>query len=150
MDASTATPLQEIVRRESLSLLAYVRDAYPWTSRVGDPALARLRQLVGEHERALGTLVRLLARNRVPPPFTGSFPTGFTTVNFLALSHVLPRLVESERRSLALLEAEAPRVSGEEPRAAVAQFLAAKRDHLARLEALNAPAPASAPAPAAS
>ncbi len=138
MDAPTAALLQEVVRRESLSLLSYVGDAFPWTAKGGDAALAELRRVVEGHRRAVAALGRLLVRHRVPPPFTGSYPSGFTTVNFLALSHILPRLVASERGSLTLTEAEAEQASDPEARAALSDFLAAKRDHLARLEALGA------------
>ena len=150
MDAPTAALLQEVVRRERLSLLTYVGDAFPWTARGGNAALAQLRQIFAEHNRAVTVLGRILERRRVPLTFIGSFPSGFTAINFLALSHVLPRLIEAEGKALALLEAETLRATDSEARAAVEQFLAGKRDLLARLEALISAPPASAPTPAAS
>jgi hypothetical protein len=149
MDGPTAVLVQEIVRRESLSLLAYVRDAFPWATKAGGAALVGLRQIVAEHDRAVVALVKQLTRRRVAPASIGSYPSGFTSYNFLSLSHLLPQLVRTERESLARLEADAPRVADSELRHAVDQFLAGKRDRLARLEALTAP-PASAPTPAAS
>jgi hypothetical protein len=150
VEPSTAALLQEIVRRESLSLLSYVGDAFPWTSRGGDAALAQLRQIVAEHKAAVSALGQRMVRWRVSPGFIGSFPSGFTSINFLAFSHVLPRLVDTERKSLAQLEAEVPLVADAEARAAVQQFLNAKRGHLARLEALMSVPPATTPTQAAS
>jgi hypothetical protein len=150
MDLPTAVLLHEVVRRESLSLLAYVGDAFPWTARGGDAALAQLRQIVSEHNRAVTVLGKFLARHRMPPGAIGSFPSSFTTINFVALSYLLPRLIESEARSLALLESDATRVSDPEARAALDQFLTGKRDRSARLRSLAPAPPASAPTPAAS
>ncbi len=150
MDLPTATLLQEIVRRESLSLLSYVGDAFPWTAKGGDAALAQLRHIVAEHKQGVIALGKLLTRHRLPRPFTGSFPSSFTTINFLSLNYILARLIESERSSLPSLEAEVAQVSDAEIRTALEQFLAGKRDHLTRLEALASPPSTSAPTPAAS
>lgn len=150
MDRSTAALLQELVRRESLSLLSYVGDAFPWTASGGDVALAQLRQVVDGHKKAVADLLKALTHKRLAPPFIGSFPSGFTSINFLAFSYVVPRLIDSERKSLALLEAEVPLVTDPDLRAAVEQFLAAKRDHLSRLEAMPAGAPSTVVSQAAS
>jgi hypothetical protein len=150
MDRPTTSLLQELVRRESLSLLSYVGDAFPWTARGDDAALAQMRQIVAEHKQAVSTLIRKLIRLQMPLPFIGSFPSGFTSVNFLALGHVLPRLVDSERKSFAQLLAELPLLTDADARTAAEQFLSVKRDHLTRLEALTAAPPASAPTTAAS
>jgi hypothetical protein len=150
MDAAAADLLQEIVRAESLSLLAYVGDAFPWTAKGGDATLAKLRQIVTEHNREVTALGKLLARHRMAPPSLGSYPTSFTSINFLALSYILERLIVSERASVSLLEKEIARVVDTEARAALDHFLAAKRDHLARLEALASAPSAIAPTPAAS
>jgi hypothetical protein len=150
MDATTAAALQEILRRESLSLLSYVGDAYPWTARGGDAALARLRQVVADHKRALVALGRFATRHRVALSYLGSYPSSFTTANFLALDHLLPRLIDSERSSLEQLQAETELAADGEARTVLEQFLAAKRSQLARLELLASPSPASARTPAAS
>jgi hypothetical protein len=150
MDSPTIALLQEIIRRESLSLLSYVGDAFPWTARGGDVALGQLRNIVADHKRAVSTLGQFLVKQRAAPPYVGSYPSGFTTVNFLALSHVLPRLIDTERKSLAQLEAEVHLLTDESARSAVGQLVNAKRDHLVRLEALASPAPVTATTPVAS
>jgi hypothetical protein len=150
MDVSTAKLLQEVVRRERLSLLSYVGDAFPWTARGRAAVLAQFRQIVVEHNRAVTVLGRLLERHRASPPFIGSFPSGFTAINFLGLDYIQSRVVEAERKSLSLLEAEVALVADAEVRAALEHFLAIKRDLLARLEALTSAPSTSAPTPAAS
>jgi hypothetical protein len=150
MEQSTTLLLQELIRRESLSLLSYVGDAFPWNGRGGDAALAQLQQIVHEHRQAVSTLIGKLLRLRLPLPFIGSFRSGFTAVNFLALGHVLPRLVDTERKSLAQLEAELPLVADGDARAAVEQFLSVKRDHLTRLETIISGPTVTTPTQAAS
>ena len=48
IDARTQAVLQALLRRDSLSLLRYLRDAYPWHTLEGRDTVARLRQLADE------------------------------------------------------------------------------------------------------
>src|SRR5271165_6937469 len=104
MDPRTQALLQQAFRRESLSMLRYVGEAYPWVG-VGDgAALKRLRDVEAEDRAATTGLGRFLFRRHISPSFTGSFPSGFMTINFLSLDHLLPRLVADQRRAVADLE----------------------------------------------
>ena len=51
IDARALALLQDVLRRESRSLLQYVREAFPWTTPEERELLAKLRQLTDE-ERA--------------------------------------------------------------------------------------------------
>jgi hypothetical protein len=139
--------LQDIVRRETRSVLMYVGDAFPWTTSRGEPTLVRLRRLVTEEGRAIAALGQYLVRLHLPPPYTASYPSNFTTINFLALDYVLPRLVDFERSSLADLERDLSRITDAGARAEVEKLAAVKRLHLAELQELAAaqqPQPAGA------
>src|SRR5437870_2494 len=103
MNAQTIGLLQEIVRRESRSLLTYVGEAFPWTKSRGADALAWLKQIVASHNEAVVKLGRYLTKLRQPIGYLGSYPSNFTTLNFLSLDHILPKLIESERAGLAAL-----------------------------------------------
>jgi hypothetical protein len=147
IDTTTQALLQEIVRRESRSVLMYVGDAFPWTTSRGEETLERLRRLVTAERGAIAALGQYLVRRHLPPPYTASYPSNFTTINFLALDYLLPRLVEHERRSLADLERDLPRIADAEARAEVDKLAAVKRRHLAELQELAAaqqPQPAGA------
>jgi hypothetical protein len=147
IDTTTQALLQEIVRRESRSVLIYVGAAFPWTTSRGEETLVRLRRLIADEGRAIAALGQYLVRRHLPPPYTASYPSSFTTINFLALDYVLPRLVEDERRSLTDLERDLPRITDAEARAEVDKLAAVKRRHLAELQALAAaqqPQPAGA------
>jgi len=150
IDPRTRALLQEAVRRANLSLLNYVGDAFPWTTAEGGAALYELRRIVAEDREAAAALGRFLARKRIPPPFIGSYPMAFTTINFIGLDYLLPRLVAAQREEIAALERDRAAATDAEARAEWDKLLAAKRRGLAALERLTSPGPApSAPAPTA-
>ncbi len=130
--------VQEIVRRESLSMLNYVGDAFPWTTSRGVPALARLQELVQAHRAAVGELGTFLTRKRMPVGYIGSYPTNYTTINFLSLDYLLPRLAADEARGVAVLEQNLAAISDPETQAQVKKLLAVKRQHQQVLELLAA------------
>ncbi len=136
IDPHTQTLLQNILRRESRSVLLYVAEAYPWTTSTQTKTLTDLQQLIAEEREAVAVLGRFLVRQRVPLPFLPSFPSDFTTINFLALDFILPRLIEEERRSLANLERDLSSLKDPAARNEVEKLLAVKRRHLPRLEEL--------------
>jgi hypothetical protein len=144
MDAQTRESLQQIVRQENLSLLSYVRQAYPWTTAERSAALNRLQGLLDAEHQALAALGQYMTRRHVPVPVHVSFPVNFTTVNFLGLEYLIPRLVEEERQTITDLERDLPGLTDLESRVRVEQILVLKRRHLTELEALRTPQPVSA------
>jgi hypothetical protein len=139
VDEQTQALLQEVLRRESRSLLMYVGDAYPWTTSGGEPALAALRQLVRAEAGAVAALGRFMARHGITPAPVGAYPVHFTNYNFIALQYLLPHLIDAERAGITALEADLAAVKDPGAKAAVEQLLAAKRTHLAGLERLASP-----------
>jgi hypothetical protein len=143
MDSQTYAILQEIVRRESRSLPAYIADAYPWTTAAGGQALATMYEAIQDETEAVSALGRYLMRQRAPLPFLGSFPVSFTSSNFVALEYLLPRLVQAEKELIAALEADLRRLGPGDARTQVEALLVVKRRVLAALAGLLAPAAAS-------
>lgn len=136
MESHTQTLLQDILRRESRSALLYTGEAYPWTTVSEETALASLRQIIAAERDAVTRLGQFLVRQRIPLPYLPPFPTSFTTINFLALDYLLPRLIEHERQSIAELEVDLHAVKEPAARAEVEKLLAMKRRHLPQMEAL--------------
>jgi hypothetical protein len=136
LNPETVALVQAIVRRESLSMLSYIGDAFPWTTSRGVPALARLQELVVSHREAVGEIGRFLTRKRTPVGFIGSYPTSFTTINFLSLDYMLPRLVNDEKRGIAELELDLQQIADEETKQQVEKLLKTKRATLEALELL--------------
>jgi hypothetical protein len=139
IDPQSQALLQQTFRRESLSMLRYVGEAFPWTTADGGPALQRVRDIEAEDREATASLGRFLFRRHIAPSYTGSYPSNFTTINFLALGYLLPRIIDGQRKALADLERDTAAVTDADARAELEKLLAVKREHLAELEALNVP-----------
>ena len=136
IDAHSQKVLQDILCRESRSVLIYVAEAYPWTSSTEEKTLADVQQLIAEEREAVASLGRFLVRHRIPLPYLPPYPAHFTTINFLALDFLLPRLLEHERRSISDLERDLPAIKDPAVHAEVEKLLTLKRRHLPRLEEL--------------
>ena len=136
IDSHTQIVLQDILRRESRSVLRYVSEAFPWINSTEEKSLAALQRLIAAERDAVVRLGQFLVRHRVTLPFLPSYPASFTTINFLALDYVLPLLVEHERHSIADLERDLTALKDQFARAEVEKLLAVKQRHLPELEAL--------------
>lgn len=143
IDPHSQTLLQDILRRESRSVLIYVAEAYPWTNSMRTKSLTALQHLIADEREAVANLGRFLVRQRIPLPFLPSYPAHFTTLNFLALDFILPRLTEYERQSIAELERDLASVKSPVARIEVEKLLALKRKHLPQLEELACEQPQS-------
>ncbi len=138
IDSHSQELLQNLLRRESRSELMYVAEAYPWTSSTETRTLGQLQELIAEERDAVTHLGRFLVRHRVPLPFLPSFPSHFTTINFLALDFILPRLIEYERHSIDELERDLATAKDPAAHREMEKLRNLKRHHLTRLEALAA------------
>jgi hypothetical protein len=141
--APDAAVLEMAIRREGRSLLQYVSEAFPWAKSVGDTTPGKVRDLAREERDAVAALSKFLARRRHTPPYLGPYPMAFTTMNFVSLDYLLPRLADDGRRAVAALERDRAALADADARAAVEKMLDMKRRHLKALEAL-ATAPAAA------
>ena len=130
MDRRTERILQDVVRKEGRSLLQYVSESYPWTKTNNDPALTTLLQLAKEEQDVAAAVVRFLLKRRWRPPYLGAYPMEFTTINYVSLDHLLPRLTEFCKRRLQELEEDARLVADTEAEALIHALTATKRRHL--------------------
>jgi hypothetical protein len=149
VDAASQRLLQSLFLKENRSLLQYVSEADPWTAHKTQRTPELVRTLAREEQEALGKIARLLLKHHVLPAAPLNYPANFTTINFVALEHLLPFLVDYEEKCVKELE---PRIGGlrdEQVRALVSDYLELKRRHLKALtETANPAAPPSSLAPA--
>jgi len=141
IDPHTQHLLQDILRRESRSILTYVAEAYPWTPSMEEKIWTDLQQLIAAEREAVASLGRFLVRRRIPLPYLPPYPAHFTTINFLALDFLLPRLIEQERQSIADLERDRTALKDPAAQAEVEKLLTLKRGHLTQLEKMAATQP---------
>lgn len=145
IDPHTQAILQDVVRRESRSLLLYIGDAFPWTAADGAARLAALRAAIKEVADAATAVGRFLVKNRASPPPLGAYPAWYTSWNFLALSFLVPKLLEAERASIDRLEADRKAVKDPAARAPLDDLLKHKQHALSVLDGLlPTPQPAAA------
>jgi hypothetical protein len=144
IEARTAALLRVLVRREGRTLLQYVADALPWTRNAEHETLHQLQTLIEEDRDANSAVARFLLRNRVAPPYLGPYPMGFTSLNFVSLSNLIPRLINEQRRSVSALKSDLAQIHEPQSRGVIEGFLEVKRRHLKALEAML-PAAAAAP-----
>jgi rubrerythrin len=136
IDAPTYSLLQEIVQRESRSLLQYVSESYPWITAAEQDLLAKMRTMIEEERQGAGDLIRLLYRRKLPPPYPGFYPTSFTNFSFVSLDHMLPLLAANERQGIDQLQSDSEKVSDAEVKGLLQRILDKKRRHLEQLESL--------------
>jgi hypothetical protein len=136
IDPRTADLFQAIFRREGRSLLQYLGDAFPWTKSDELEHLCQLHGLVQEEREATATLGRFLSRNRIPLPYLGAYPQGYTALNFVSLESLVPRLIGAQRRSIAALESDLAQIHDPTARGTVEGYLEIKRRSLKILEAM--------------
>lgn len=133
--------LEDIVRRESRSFLIFVGESYPWTTSEEREALSQVQQLIEEEGKAASDLAQYLVRQRHMVPYLGSYPATYTNFGFVSLDHLLPLLVEEERRTIAELERDLHQLQDPGALLRVRAMLDMKRRHLQTLERLTAAHP---------
>jgi demethoxyubiquinone hydroxylase (CLK1/Coq7/Cat5 family) len=137
LDAASASLLANVLRRESLSVLQYAGEAFPWSRAEDRDAVLEIRRLWAEDRERIGELTRFLHKSRIRPPFIGTFPSGFTTLNFIGLDFLLKKLIDDQKRAIRDLEADVSSIASPEVREPLQHMLDTKKTHLPILEQLS-------------
>jgi len=137
IDPQSRAVLQRLIQRESHSLLHYVCESFPWISPSEQEALARLQEINQEEVEALSVLGRFLFKHRIVPAALGAYPMNFTTINYTALDHLLPLLIDNQKGRVGELQKDLAKIKDGEARQHVERFLEMKRRHLQALEDMS-------------
>jgi hypothetical protein len=129
MTPADAVHLQNVYRRESVSLLRYARFAAPYAAGADRKRRDDLFRATDEAAAALDTLRALLDADRVPLPPTGAFPVVFTDLNCVALRYLLSKVAADRAAAVASLEADLDALADPAARAAVQPLLDLARRH---------------------
>src|SRR5262245_38035251 len=113
-DATTAELVRELVRRESRSLMQYVREVPVWVGPADRPALQKLRAMATAERELMDAIGRHLQKRREGLATLGPFPPEFTDVNDAALHHLLPKLVREQKEAATDVEAALTKL-GDDP-----------------------------------
>jgi hypothetical protein len=135
-DPSDRDRLHAIARRLGRSELLYVGQAVPWTPPHRRPALATLQEIVTAETQGVHTFLRWLLDQRMPIVHLGAFPMELTSLSYLGLDHLLPRLLTSEQSEIKTLAQDLAALTNPAARAEVEKLLERKKGQVFRLEVL--------------
>jgi hypothetical protein len=141
MDAALAARLQDLVKSEGRSLLQYVSESFPWTAAHDEQARTAVLGFARAEAEALARLVRHLQKIHVGVPHLGPYPMSFTTVNFVSLGYLLPRLAQEQKTHIAQVERLCNALPDGETKNLVGELLILKKQHLSQLNAFTASLP---------
>ena len=128
--------IRTMLRRESRSLMQYLREVPPWLGIADQQAGATLH-LVASHEvMQLEEIGKLFQKHFHDMPHLGSFPD-FTPYNDMALHFLAPRLVTEQKRLLADLERDRKAIDEPEIGNAVDRLIEQKQLTVRALEELR-------------
>jgi rubrerythrin len=134
MDANSLIALQSLIPMGGRSLLQYVSESNPWTTSKTQDALAHVQELAQEEITAVDKLIRFLRKKHVRPTVLGSYPSYFTTLNFMNLEYLMPKLIAENQLQIGVLEKRLAATSDDEAHGILQVYLAMKRRHLQTLQ----------------
>ena len=137
MDAGSLTLIHRLISMGSSSLLQYVSESFPWSADPTHIALARVVTIAHSERDAVTRLTRLLQKKHLSLPPFGSYPSHFTTMNFVSLDYLLPKLIAEHEKETSEIEARLHLSDDEEIRKLAQGYLDLKRGHLQTLKDLT-------------
>lgn len=121
--------LRQLIDLGASSLLQYVGEASPWYPREAAGTLDRIQALAAEERDEVARVTRWLQKKHERVPVLGSFPSHFTTMNFVTLDYLLPKLVADNQRETREVEHFLGQSTEEDVRSILQGFLDLKQKH---------------------
>ena len=145
MEVGSHELLAQLVALGSSSLLQYVSQSGMWAAApAAKSAMANVLSLAAEEREDTTRFTRFLQKKHIRLPPLGAFPSHFTTMNFVTVEYLLPKLISEHIKENAAIERLVNRISDEEIRAMAQGYLDKKCRHLETLREL---AESKTPAP---
>ncbi|HYH65773.1 MAG TPA: hypothetical protein VD866_13835 [Urbifossiella sp.] len=139
MTPADAARLQDVYRREGVSLLRYARFAAPYAAGADRKRRDDLFRAAEEAAASLEALGAVLEAARVPLPSTGPFPVVFTDLNCVAVRYLQKKVCADRAAAATALEADQTALVDPAARAAVQPLLDLARRHRDALAAASHP-----------
>jgi hypothetical protein len=139
MNTASVALLHRLVAMGSTSLLQYANEAVPWSADSGHAAFTQVRLLAEEERDYVSRLSRFLQKRHFGVPKISTYPSHFTTLNFVTIDYLLPKLIHEAERELATLSGWLLRMDEDEGRVHIQGYLEMKEWHLQILQELASP-----------
>ncbi len=136
MDAAGATLLFRLLSMGTSSLLQYTSESSPWSAANREDVLAGLMAIAREERDEVDRLTRVLQKKRIRIPAAASYPSHFTTANFVSVEYLLPKLIAEHELEIAEIERQLHPEFNDEIRGLADPYLAMKRRHIDTLRHL--------------
>ena len=129
--------LGDLLVEQSRCLLQYVGECWPWVAD-DDAEHRTIDDMVARQQQGVARLADLLNGRRQSIDF-GTYPTEFTNLQYIALSHLLGQLVESQQALVNVFgRAATDCIDDVEAGSVIEQIHATERDNLSRLQEMAA------------
>ena len=137
MDAAAIALLFRLITLGTRSLLQYVSESSPWSAEKGHAAAEAIVSMARAERDEVARLTRILQKKRVRMPAAASYPSHFTTMNYVTVDYLTPKLIAEHEMEIAEIERQLHEVDADEIRGLVESHLAMKRRHLDALRQLT-------------
>jgi hypothetical protein len=138
IDSPSQVRLQEIVRRESRSLLQYAREVPLWAAPKERPALAQLHEIARTEGQATDALATWLQRHHAGILHLGPYASNYLSLNDMGLCRLLPRITQDHARLLLILETDAAALAGVmNGQSVLSDLVSLKRRHADELRSMS-------------
>jgi hypothetical protein len=137
--------IADLLIEQSRCLLQYVGECWPWVAD-DDTERSVIDAMVARQQQGVARLVNLLNGRRQTIDF-GTYPTEFTDLQYLALSHLLGLLVQSQQALVDLFGRAATDAADDVEAAALIEDIhAIEGENLGRLQEMAAKQASDSPA----
>jgi hypothetical protein len=138
-DVGSHDMLAQLVALGTSSLLQYVGESGSWAAPGAAGTRSAILALAQEERDATTRFMRFLQKKHIRLPPLGAYPSHFTTMNFVDVDFLTPKLVREHVKEQGAIERLLVRIDDEEIRTMVQGYLDMKRRHLETLEDLARP-----------
>jgi bacterioferritin (cytochrome b1) len=128
--------VNRILAREYRSFNQYLHEAWTWAPAKRKHIQDFLQRIVIEEQEICQKLAHYI-RHHKGIPDTGDYPEWFSETHYLALDHLLSRMVAYQKWMLGEFERDMAHLKTDEARFLLAPILLSKRTHLKTLEGLS-------------
>ena len=142
MDAGSLSLFCRLISMGAYSLLQYISESFPWSAAASAGALAKVREIAAEERVEVARFTRILQKRHISLPIKRAYPSHYTTMNFVALDYLVPKLIAEHEKEIAEIESKLPLANDEEIQKLAQAYLDMKRRHLQTLIELKKPAAA--------
>jgi hypothetical protein len=138
MDAGSLKLFARLISMGSSSLLQYVSESFPWSADLAHAAFDAVLALAREERDEVVRFTRLLQKRHLGLPPKGTYPSHFTTINFVSLDYLWPKLIAEHETEIAEIDSMLPQTSDDDIRKLALAYRDMKCRHLQALRELAA------------